>query len=261
MHGDSRWSFVAVLVVLVGVLAVSQAAVGPSRQATEQAPWSWPEKTENLTELPAHWTGARLRPVMTGFSRALGVGCAHCHVGEEDEPLGSYDFVSDANPNKDRAREMLRMLGSINDHLDKLEPSGPERVNMWCHTCHRGRPRPMTLTEELGECYGVRGADAAVALLAELKERWYGRGVYDFRDENPLNDLGYRVLEQDAAGAVTILQANVEAYPTSANAWDSLGEACLAAGDKDRARESYQKALELDPGMASAREALDRLKR
>jgi len=48
---------------------------------------------------------------------------------------------------------MYRMLGDISDHWKKIEPSGDKRVNMWCHTCHHGRPRPMTLDEELGEQY------------------------------------------------------------------------------------------------------------
>ncbi|MCH8836510.1 MAG: hypothetical protein IIA60_01780 [Candidatus Marinimicrobia bacterium] len=71
-------------------------------QAQDQ--WSWPEKPENIQVLSKDWPGSRLRPVMTGFTRALGVGCAHCHVGEAGKPLSTYDFPSDANPNKDRAR-------------------------------------------------------------------------------------------------------------------------------------------------------------
>ena len=89
---------------------------------------------------------------MRGFTRSLGVRCTHCHVGEEGKPLGSYDFVSDKNPNKDRAREMYRMLGDINAHLKKITAERRCRaVNMWCGTCHRGRPRPTTLGEEMSE--------------------------------------------------------------------------------------------------------------
>ena len=53
-----------------------------------------------------------------------------CHKGEEGKPLSTYDFASDDNPNKNRAREMYRMLGDISDHLKKIEPSGDKRVNM-----------------------------------------------------------------------------------------------------------------------------------
>ncbi len=148
---------------------------------------------------------------MTGFTRALGVRCSHCHVGEEGKPLSTYDFASDDNPNKNRAREMLRMLGSVNDHLKKIEPSGEQRINMWCHTCHRGRPRPMTLGEELNETYRTRGLDAALAHLADLKERFYGKGAYDFTSERTLNTLGYAALtHDDAAGAIKIFEMNAE---------------------------------------------------
>ena len=105
-----------------------------------------------------------MRAVMTGFTSALGVRCSHCHVGEEGQPLSSYDFPSDENPNKDRAREMLRLLGAVNGHLEKIEPSGGQRVNMWCHTCHRGRPLPTTLDEELREAYAEGG-------VGELRKR------------------------------------------------------------------------------------------
>ena len=33
--------------------------------------------------------------VMPGFTRALGVRCSYCHVGEEGESLSTYDFASD----------------------------------------------------------------------------------------------------------------------------------------------------------------------
>src|SRR3989304_2757001 len=101
--------------------------VAPSSQSQDQ--WTWPEKPKNLQVLNKDWPGSRLSPIMRGFTRSLGVRCSHCHVGEEGKSLSTFDFASDANPNKDRAREMLRMLGSVNNHLKKIEPSGDKRVN------------------------------------------------------------------------------------------------------------------------------------
>ena len=98
---------------------------------------------------------------------------------------------------------MLRMLGSVNDHLDKLEPSGDQRVNMWCHTCHAGRPRPMTLSEELAETYRTRGADDALAHYSMLGEKFYGKGAYDF------------TVDGDARGAVRIFELNSKSFPES----------------------------------------------
>jgi len=241
-------------VCLVVVLAVALSAV-----ATGQNQWQWPEKLQNMKVLPADWSGARLRPVMFGFTRALGVRCSYCHKGEEGKPLTTYDFVSDENPNKDKAREMLRMLSSINDHLKKIKPSGDKRVNMWCTTCHRGRPRPMSLAEELGEWYRENGTEAAVAHYTDLKKRFYGRGAYDF-GEGSLNTFGYELLRSDdVKGAIAIFSLNTEQFPESANVWDSLGEAYLKSGDKEMARKSYSKSLELNPSNMNAKKMLQQI--
>lgn len=225
-----------------------------------QEQWSWPEKPENLQVLPKDWPGSRLRAPMMGFTRALGVRCSYCHKGEEGQPLSTYDFASDENPNKNRAREMLRMLGSINEHLSKIEPSGVKRVNMWCHTCHRGRPRPMTLAEELEETYSTKGLDEALAHYAGLKENYYGKGAYDFESEGALNQLGYAVLGNNAVdGAIRVFQLNADKFPESANVWDSLAEACMKAGRIELAITYYRKSLERDPGNKNAVDMLMKL--
>lgn len=232
-----------------------------SAHPQELAEWVWPEKPKNLRVLPKDFTGQRLRPVMTGFTRALGVRCTYCHVGEEGKPLGTYDFASDEKPNKERAREMYRMLGSINEHLKKIEPSGDKRVNMWCHTCHQGRPRPATLEEELGEAYRRGGITAALARHRELRERYHDKGGYDF-SERSLNTFGYEILEgKDLDGAIAVFRLNASEFPESANVWDSLAEAHLRAGKKRLADIYYRKSLEVDPGNDNALEKLRELEK
>ena len=219
--------------------------------------WTWPEKGENLTVLPAE---TKLGPVMRGFTSALGVRCWYCHVGEEGKPLSSFDFVSDDNPNKDRAREMLRMLGDINGHLALIQPSGDQRVNMWCHTCHRGRPRPMTLEEELEEQYRAGGIEAALRHYQLLRTSFYGHGAYNFEDEGTFNALGYHLLESnDTEGAVRLFVLNTELFPQSANVWDSLGEGYMKAGERTKAMEAYRKSLDLDPRNEHAQSILRQL--
>ena len=215
--------------------------------ARAQDQWTWPDKPRNLQVLPKDFTGQRLRPIMTGFTRSLGVRCTYCHVGEEGKPLSTYDFASDANPNKDRAREMYRMLGSINDHLKKIQPSGDKRVNMWCHTCHQGRARPMTLEEELAEAHRKSGINGALARYSELRERYYGKAGYDF-SERSLNTFAYERLQAgDHEGAIAVFRLNTTQFPQSGNVWDGLAEGYMTAGNKLLAQIYYRKALELDP--------------
>lgn len=243
--------------LLAFCLAVSPAI--PLAHAQEQ--WSWPEKPKNLQVLPKDFTGKRLAPIMKGFTNALGVRCTYCHVGQEGKPLSSYDFASDQVANKERAREMYRMLGSINDHLKKIQPSGDKRVNMWCNTCHHGKPRPTTLDEELEEAYRRSGTTGVVARYRELRERYYGKDAYDF-GEDSLNSFGYDLLgrkEHDAA--IAVFRLNAAQFPQSGNAWDSLAESYMAANKTVLAEIYYRKALELDPSDDNALEKLKQLQK
>ena len=57
-------------------------------------------------------------------------GCGFCHAGG--------DYASEANPMKDAARVMLRMVRHVNaDWGNHVNPAG-----VTCYTCHRGQPIP-----------------------------------------------------------------------------------------------------------------------
>jgi hypothetical protein len=61
-----------------------------------------------------------------------------------------------------------------------------------------------------------------------------------------VNWLGYEHLAlKDTATALEIMKLNATAYPASANAQDSLGDAYLAAGDKAAALTTAKRTLEL----------------
>ena len=60
--------------------------------------------------------------------------------------------------------------------------------------------------------------------------------------------LGYEfLLRGEVAPALQLFQWGVTAYPGSANAWDSYGEACAANGDLELALANYRKAQETMP--------------
>lgn len=75
-----------------------------------------------------------------------------------------------------------------------------------------------------------------------------------------LNGWVYALLEQGRAGdAIRVFTDNVGYYPDNAYAYDALGEAQLAAGQRDAAVQSYSRSLELDPENTNAREVLARI--
>lgn len=62
-------------------------------------------------------------------------------------------------------------------------------------------------------------------------------------------ELGYERLQAgQATAAIQLFRLWAEIYPSSANAYDSLGDAYLAGGENRQALEASRKALELLPG-------------
>jgi dienelactone hydrolase len=101
--------------------------------------------------------------------------------------------------------------------------------------------------------------DPRVRLLVMMDEAGgparAARTLTDERGRNPkspvldrgfVNRLGYTAIQAgDTKAAVAIMQVNVDARPGSANAWDSLGDALLADGQREEARAAAEKALSL----------------
>jgi tetratricopeptide (TPR) repeat protein len=101
------------------------------------------------------------------------------------------------------------------------------------------------LTESLMEALSKDDVELAKKLFREYKND----PVNAYLDiEAPVNTFGYRLMEMKRLEqAIEIFKLNVEAFPKSANAYDSLGEAYLNAGNKELALRNYEKAVELNP--------------
>jgi dienelactone hydrolase len=87
------------------------------------------------------------------------------------------------------------------------------------------------------------GVERTAAKLAEARRRDPKVQIFP---EGPVNFMGYEYLQAgDRMMAIAILKLNAEAFPSSPNVYDSLGDADLADGQKDLARQNAKKALEL----------------
>ena len=103
--------------------------------------FEWPAEPQNLQVLEGV-AGPELGQVMRSFAIGLGVRCTHCHVGEEGQPLTTFDFASDAKPNKEIAREMIRMTQAIDATMTAVKKPAREKASVQCVTCHRGEALP-----------------------------------------------------------------------------------------------------------------------
>lgn len=103
----------------------------------------------------------------------------------------------------------------------------------------------ISIAETLSTTISSYGVDAAVEQYHDLKAAHFAN--YNF-DEGELNSLGYRLVRKKKfADAIRIFQLNIEAYPQSSNAYDSLAEGYMDEGDKALAISNYQKAIQLNP--------------
>jgi tetratricopeptide (TPR) repeat protein len=102
-----------------------------------------------------------------------------------------------------------------------------------------------SISETLSATIASSGIDAATKQYHDLKAAQ--PTIYNF-NEDELNALGYLLIRSKKLNeAIRIFQLNVEAYPQSANVYDSLGEAYMDDGNKPLAIANYQKSLQLNP--------------
>jgi len=79
--------------------------------------------------------------------------------------------------------------------------------------------------------------------------------------ETQVNRVGYWLLaKKRPKEAIAVFERNTSAHADSWNAWDSLGEAYAADGQRDRAIAAYEKSVSLNPESSSGRDALKRLR-
>jgi len=79
--------------------------------------------------------------------------------------------------------------------------------------------------------------------------------------ESRINAIGYVLLQKKRLPeAIAAFERNVRRFPESWNAYDSLGEAYAAAGDREKAIAAYQRSLDLNPQNANAAAMLKTLR-
>lgn len=130
------------LLVAGALFTVSVAAA----QTSSPAQPAGPPPFKNLKIFPKDISRPQLIANMKFFAQSLGVRCTFCHVGEEGQPLSSFDFASDAKEKKQTARKMLAMVHRINEQDFSVHDFSQAKVT--CFTCHRGSTKPLTTPPE-----------------------------------------------------------------------------------------------------------------
>jgi len=140
--------------VLVGAVALSaqapQAPAGaPSGGAGGGRQGGAPAAPKNIKVLPKTWTSQQIGQVMNTFAESLGERCSFCHAEDPNAPEPAAgqerrrDYSLDTVKQKDIARDMIKMVMSINDSTKGLS-DGKVAEKVTCFTCHQGKKQPAT---------------------------------------------------------------------------------------------------------------------
>ena len=178
--------------------------------------------------------------VVIGDSNAFAYGTASwaCHIAR-----AAGIPVTDISTSSGAATAHVRLVSQGIEMLKK------RKVVIWViSSTHMERlpwvPTDITDEPSFSGLLTVGEIDAALAVYREGQAAGNPPRV----DESELNNLGYRLLgENKLEEAVALFEINTEAFPHSANCFDSLGEGYMRQGRRDEAIASFERSLSLNP--------------
>lgn len=208
------------------------------------------EAPKNLQVLPKDMPRSEVIGVMRRFTTALGLRCNDCHVvtnpGQQPERL---DPSLDDKELKKVARVMLRMTMDIDDkYLTETGRTFTPLTRVTCETCHHGTSKPRTLAAELLGALDAKDADSAVTRYRELRDKTYGRAMFDFGEATLPNIADDVMRAKRPDDAMKLLQLNLEFFPKSGLTYGAIAMGEVQRGDTAAARATLQKGLEVSPG-------------
>ena len=88
------------------------------------------------------------------------------------------------------------------------------------------------------------GIEAAKTVFTKIKS---DTSVYEL-SENVFRILGYELIgSKSYPESIAVLEMGIELFPSSSKLYGEIGEAYLMLGDREKARNSYKRASEIDP--------------
>ncbi len=187
-------------------------------------------------------------------------------VSTYDIGVPDYQLISELSPAFQKAFSVMQPGGKYRFHIPMADlreamrsPAVlqlPGDYAIWEMELIEVLPPLQDGAREVARAMEQGGQEAAFKefkLLLNSSKAYFG--------EWEINQVGYLFLEKGMnEEAITAFSYNVDEHPQSANAHDSLAEAYYRAGDKSRAREHYEKSLQLNPQNSNARSMLAELK-
>ncbi|PQV48197.1 hypothetical protein CLV33_10544 [Jejuia pallidilutea] len=184
-----------------------------------------------------------------------------------EQSFEKFIYIATANWGKRNIRNRDRHVRLYEALNSKCEGEFPAQLEYFENENHGSVP-PIAFYNGISSIfkdYGVSHRDVeSKEQLTQHFKSLSQRLSWNFSPpESLVNRIGYRMLrsrnENEKSKALTFFILNTENFPSSFNAFDSLGETYESLGDNKKAIENYKKSLELNPNNEHAKMKIESL--
>ena len=151
-------------------------------------------------------------------------------------------------------------FSTLKEFTTTLKPVSLQEINKWNkQTSGILNPQEKLFEEEKHFFLFIEnnGIEKASAYYENFKHQHADETLFS---ESGMNSLAYSYLgKKEYETAIKLFEMNVDSYPDSWNVYDSLGEAYLKMGNKEKAKENYIKSIELNPDNENGKKVLKEL--
>lgn len=171
--------------------------------------------------------------------------------GEQDGPAREATFTF---PNGIAAGPLGDRL-YINDYINRQPPGVP------IPAIPKSTLRMVHLESIAGRMASALASGGIEAMAAAYDAFKTDPGTSGLFTEIEVNGYGYQLLGAGRTdAALRVFELNAASYPNSWNAWDSLAEGHMNAGNDEKAIELYEKSLSLNPANENAKQMIERIR-
>ncbi|MBV1923242.1 MAG: serine hydrolase [Flavobacteriaceae bacterium] len=231
-----------------------------SMYSTVEDLYKWDQALYTTTLLPKEYMTLYFKPYIPAFGNAqyaYGWGVGYDKIGSSKDSIytiGHGGGIHGFNTNISRATSNKSLIVLLNNTSGAPLNSITRAIRGIMHGKAYDMPKK-SVADDLFAVIEEKGIDAGISFYNSIKDD----ENYNL-SEREMNNIGYQLMGSNKTEeASKVFQLNVDAFPTSSNAYDSLGESYMKLGKKELAIKNYRKSVELNPNNQGGIEYLKKL--
>ena len=222
--------------------------------------YTWDQALYTTSLLPKKYMTMYFEPYIPAFGNAhyaYGWGVGYGKIGASKDSIyaiGHGGGINGFNTNISRTTSNKSLIVLLNNTGGAPLNEMTRAIRGIIHGQEYDMPKKSVADAVLAVIHD-KGIDAGIAHYNSIKDS----EAYDL-SEREMNNIGYELMGSDKfEEASKVFQLNVDAFPTSSNTYDSLGESFMKLGKNDLAIKNYRKSVELNPNNQGGIEFLKQL--